>query len=317
MSVIRPIGGLLILGICGGVAQAEPSAVRVAESFDRWRAAHGDPAAALVVLHEGVEALRVERGMAADTAAELQSNSKTITALCLQALVDEGVLSWDTALSQVLDLESTMTLGELVTHTSGLWPDQTQGAMAAWRGAVAGQWDLVTQRALARDMGGTRGRFAYNNENYAILGSVIEAVTNEGYANACARRVLAPLDVEGQLSALVGSFGPWGGWQMSPHDFGRLHYAAFGDSDPSVTPLADVGNGIGYGLGSLTRPDGETHNFWHFGLLCFGDGQGNGGSYAVTWGTGWTVVAAYRACVDDSAMVALDRAMVDAVYLAQ
>lgn len=306
---------ILALGLMAGSVQADPTVDAVAKAFDDWRAAQGNPDAVLVVLRDGTEYLRIERGIPAEAPVDIQSNSKAITAQCVKALVDEGRLSWDMQLSEVLDTASPLSVAELVIHTSGLWPDSTQKAMPGWRGDMTPRWAQVTAQALARP-GGARAEYRYNNENYAILGAVIEAVTGEPYVAACADRVLAPLGITAGLSPLVGSYGPWGGWHMSALDYARFHHASFAGTDPTETPLAALGGGAGYGLGMLSRPDGAGHNFWHFGRLCYGRGAGNGGSYAVNWGTEWTVVAEYRTCVEDAAMGALDRAMIETVLLA-
>ncbi len=299
------------LSLAHAAAQADPAA-RITAAFDRWMAEAGVAAGALVLLKDGAITARVARGRATDAPANLQSLSKAITALCLADLVDDGLARWDMALSDILDTDASVTLAQLVTHTSGLTRDGTQWRMARWRGDPAPRWAEVTARALARDRGrldGTASAYAYNNENYAVLGVVIEALTGNPYPEACVRR----LDLDARLSPLLGGYGPFGGWQMSPEAYARFHHDRLAGR-PFGPPFARLPRGAAYGLGTLTRSD-ETgaRTYWHFGLVCFLFGPGDGGSFAASYGTGYTVVAVYDRCVSRADMRALQTAVTTAL----
>ncbi|KNG94042.1 serine hydrolase domain-containing protein [Pseudaestuariivita atlantica] len=307
----------LVLAFWASALAADPAA-RVAAAFDDWRASVGKPDAVLVLMHRDRELLALDRGIDPDMPVDLQSTSKAITALCVASLVGEGEAEWDTPLSVILDTGSDLTLAELTTHTSGLARDRTQRRMPRWRNDPTPRWDEVTARALDAGHGGGRGSFAYNNENYAILGSVIEALTDAPYDATCLDRVLAPVGVTtARLSPVTGAFGPWGGWQMSARDYARFHRAYFADRPAETAPRASMGDPLFYGLGMIGRPArGGGHNRWHFGLLCFLFGGGSGGSFTVNWGTEYSLFAAYDACVDWDAMGALDAAMRGALFSA-
>lgn len=113
---------------------------------------------------------------------ELASISKSITAACITHLVEGGHLGWSDRLSDLLGLCPDVTIAGLITHSTGLGPDATQMAMPLWLGQgdglqghfAAQVLDLVNARA---EQSGARGVYLYNNENYALLGLVIEAVS--------------------------------------------------------------------------------------------------------------------------------------------
>ncbi|MGY3438776.1 MULTISPECIES: serine hydrolase domain-containing protein [unclassified Marinovum] len=304
------------LSLLAAPLSAQDAATRVQEAFDLWIGAQGHPAAVLVLMQGDSEIAAIERGITADMPVELQSNSKAITALCVKSLVDQERLTWQTPLSTLLETNLDLTIADLITHTTGLTADATQALMPEWRGDGTPRWAEATVSALARTPKGPRGAFAYNNENYAILGTVIEVVTGEDYATACQTRVLSPAGVTtARLSAVTGSFGPWGGWEMSARDFARFHRYHFVGQDFTALPSAHIGDGAYYGLGMAGRTAGTGINRWNFGVLCFLGGPGDGGSFTVNWGATYSLFAAYSACVPGEAMAGLDRAMIEALSL--
>ncbi|KUF12018.1 serine hydrolase domain-containing protein [Pseudoponticoccus marisrubri] len=308
----------LILALTGQAipALAQDAPARVGAALDQWLAGLNTPPAAVVVMSGGREVAAIERGLSVDAPVDLQSTSKAITGMCVKALVDEGWLTYDTTIDRYIPGAMPLTVAELLTHTSGLKPDETQGAMAAWRGDPTPRWYEVSSRALNRaQQTGTRGSYFYNNENYALLGVVIEQATGLPYDVACADRVLGQAGLTtARLSPRTGAYGPWGGWQMSARDYARFHDAYFVGFDPASGPQAQLGGGAVYGLGMLGRRNADgSANHWHFGSLCFSDGVDEGGSFTVSWGWRYNVFAVYRACIPGDAMNALDRTLAGAL----
>lgn len=251
---------------------------------------------------------------------ELASVSKSITGLCAAALSDSGQLAFDDSVRDVLGQGPDVTVASLVTHTSGIVTDITQGLMFLWLDTEGDRADVVL--TMMKAPVGTPGVFAYNNVNYALLGLVIEASADGTYEEICQRYVLEPAGARGQASPRSGGFISWGGWAVSPRDLARVHSHWFGPQtstgqDPFAYPhVALDGTGVYYGLGTAFREnhaDDGTYNFWHFGALCF-PSRFNIGAFAVTWGGEWTAVLGYNGCVDDAARQELDRVMSRAAY---
>ncbi len=309
---MRP--ALCLFLLCLTAAPALAQSDRVALEWARWLEAQGNPPGALVFAIFDAELLASSDGADVDAPLPLASNSKAITALCAESLVDDGLMRWDDPVSTWIEGGGPVTLAELVTHTSGYWPDSTQGAMADWRRDTRRRWQQVTATVLDRPrQEGTRGAYKYNNENYAVLGLVIEEVAGGWYEEVCRARVLDPRGLTtARLSPDYGGFGPWGGWEMSVRDYVRFMTQTFAKADPLTTPHADMGDGVSYGLGMVFRTDRGVASHWHFGALCFPDS--GLGAYAVNWGGKYSVVAAYGACVDEAAMLALDQSIARAVF---
>ncbi|MEM9196473.1 MAG: serine hydrolase domain-containing protein [Pseudomonadota bacterium] len=313
----------LVLGLMAlqGTAHAGIPA-RVEAAFDAWLAENKVDGGVLVLLSKGEPIAEVERGIGADVPVELASVGKSITALCIASLVEDGVLTYDAPLTRYLGADAPeATIAQLLTHTAGLTVDSTQFRMPRWLGNPAPRHEEVTALVLAR-RNDPPGTHSYNNENYALLGTIIARATGESYARTCTEKVTDRLGLtSARLSPLTGAFGPWGGWQMSARDYATLHWAVYSgrvllDADPFSYPHAETGYGAFYGLGTVFRPTGGSQNFWHFGALCFRGGP-NVGTFAVSWKAEFTLFAFYRACIDVEAMIALDNALAQAVLAAE
>ncbi|WP_147103592.1 serine hydrolase [Tateyamaria sp. syn59] len=264
---------------------------------------------------------RIARADSTATVAELASVSKSITAVCMMDLVDDGLADWSNPLHNFVEPAPDVTLGELVTHTSGIGPDVTQIAMLGWLGQTAGDsghfsrqvLDLVNARG---EPTGQRGQYAYNNENYAILGLVIETITGQPFFEVCAERLNLPSSI--QPGPESGVFQPWGGLVSDVDGYLQFMQTHFGAgsriaSDPFALPHVVLGGGAYYGMGMVFRPFRDSYNFWHFGALCFPK-RLRTGSFAVMWEGKVSALAMYDACVDDKAMGNLDAVLSAAVY---
>ncbi|MEU4165776.1 serine hydrolase domain-containing protein [Streptomyces sp. NPDC026665] len=84
-----------------------------------------------------------------------------------------------------------ITLRDLLRHTSGLY-DFT----ATTRGTVPVTARQALRIALTHPPA-DRGRFAYSNTNYVVLGLIVERVTGRSYAAEAERRIINPLHLTG------------------------------------------------------------------------------------------------------------------------
>ena len=302
------------------LAQSPNRAERIVRAWSDWVEAGGTAASTIAVMRAGELVASEGAGVPADTALPLASLSKAITAACAAALPASAGLSMDAAVGSVVEDAPgarDRTLGQLLTHTSGIWPDATQGD-AGLRGAASPRTAEVARRALARDrQEGQVGAYAYNNENYAIAGLMIEAATGRTYADACLQAVLEPLGIRtGAMDGEWAAHGPWGGWSMSAPDYARFARSAFGPDapfggEPGAWPAADLGDGARYGMGAYWREIRGRHLIWSSGMLCW-DGRGNGG-YVASYGGEWLVVALYAECLEGTTRLRdLDGALFDA-----
>lgn len=127
------------------------------------------------------------------------SITKQFTATLVLQLVEEGKLSLDAKLSDVLpyyrkDTGEKVTIRHLLNHTSGI-PSFTEspGYQEIRGGNRHGVEEIVT-RFCSGDLQFEPGsQFRYNNGGYYILGAVIEKLTGKRYEEVLAERITGPL----------------------------------------------------------------------------------------------------------------------------
>ncbi len=307
------------VGIAAGLIATQchgDIAADVEDNFRSWLSESGITVGTLAIMQGQQVVHEVGIGTAPDTTREMASLSKAITGVCVLSLIDDGLWSADTTVSSVLGQGPEIAVKQLLTHSSGLTQDSTQISMQSQLDHPAQRTDI--DAIFARGSDGPANQFAYNNENYAILGAMIEAQTGKTYQDACSTRALAPAGVTAKLSRRSGAFDAFGGWAMRAVDYAQFynfHFrpgSKFGGNALNL-PKIKVGSSVYYGPGVSFRPWGEGANFWHFGALFF-SGRLNVGSFAVQYEIGWTVVATYDGWVDWDAMGQLDRTVTNAIF---
>lgn len=146
----------------------------------------------------------------ATTIFQIGSLSKLFTASLLQSLCDEGVVSMEATLGELIGNSmflspsvQSVTLKQLVTHTSGF--PRIPKSLAARITNMAGKNNLPVNPysyleahflfdylATAEDKRAP-GRFEYSNFGMGLLGHVLEVVTGENYEKLVVEKVLSPL----------------------------------------------------------------------------------------------------------------------------
>jgi CubicO group peptidase (beta-lactamase class C family) len=162
----------------------------------------------------GVRELEAKQPVDANTLFRVGSVSKTITALAVLKLRDQGRIVLDapaaTYVPALASLRSPtkdsapFTVRHLLTMTSGLPYDDMWGAV------TFGQSDVELARLLEQgpSFAGAPGeRYQYSNLGFALLGKIVEAVSGEPFAEFVAHEVFAPLGMKS--SAYVTGPIPW------------------------------------------------------------------------------------------------------------
>lgn len=128
-----------------------------------------------------------------DVQYKIGSITKTMTAVLILQLVDEGQLRLDEPVSSVLgDIGyGDRTIRSLLAHNAGL---QAEPRGPWWERSEGGSFDDLT---AANDGSGavlTPGRqFHYSNLAYGLLGEVVAQLRNETWWESVESRILAPL----------------------------------------------------------------------------------------------------------------------------
>jgi CubicO group peptidase (beta-lactamase class C family) len=331
---------ILLAGLLAGSAHAgsapPPTAQskRIVQAFKDWAARWSVPNGSIVVMQGdkllGSGDIGTYKAKKIEPVASL---SKAITAICVTQLVESGALQYTTPLSSVLKTylhknppadarAKTITIGELLTHSSGITYDPSQGNQGGAIEALPhNKTNLDKQAAitLSQDLGGAPGgAYVYNNMNYAILGLVIETVTGKDYETQCGGSVLAPVGVK-DAKLLPGwqLLSSWGGWDISSEDYAKF-LAYYLPSEgllsipPSQWPQFDLGGGAFYSLGTLMRQAGTGYNFWHTGSFQWSPPASSFGSYFAVLQEDVRYEADFAPTVSDDAFSDLDASLYNA-----
>jgi CubicO group peptidase (beta-lactamase class C family) len=136
------------------------------------------------------------------------STSKAFTAAILATLVDEGKLTWDTKVSDVLPgfkmydayASSEMTVRDLLVHHSGLGIGA--GDLMFYPPSDLSRADIVHKLRYIKPASSFRSEFAYSNLMYVVAGEVIQAVSGEPWEVAVRKRILDPLGMRSTTTSV-------------------------------------------------------------------------------------------------------------------
>lgn len=259
--VVRVLAALGVSVACTGASRPEPpprARTALGVVLDSIRRAHDLPAlAGAIVTSDAITADAVGARRAggpstvtADDRFHWGSNTKAMTAALVGQLVDAGRVSWDAPLPALFpELAAamhpawrTVTMRDLLTHTSGLPDNPDRADVRATERADARAWRrALVARVLARPPAGARGAYRYSNIGYTVAGAAAEALAGRAYEPLLVERVLAPLGVT------TAGFGPMGtpGRDDQPlqHRIGLLGRSAV-EPDPGADnppPFAPAG----------------------------------------------------------------------------
>jgi len=151
----------------------------------------------LVTWAGGLADLRSRTPMTPATTMMAYSMTKTITAVAVLRLVDEGRVGLDDALERYVPVPYSrdVTVRRLLNHTAGLpnpiplrWVHLSTEQDFDERGALA---TVLERHARLASTPGRR--FRYSNLGYWLLGSLVEAASGRPYTSFVVDEILAPL----------------------------------------------------------------------------------------------------------------------------
>ncbi|ABS04097.1 serine hydrolase domain-containing protein [Kineococcus radiotolerans] len=142
---------------------------------------------------------------AVDAPARVASTTKSMVATVVVQLAEEGEFGLDdpvdSVLPGVLPAERGVTVRQLLNHTSGLPSAPVFDTSSAQRllDSVRRSWTPQERVAAALALPWTNeagAAFSYSNENYAVLGMLIEHVTGDDLATVLQQRVFTPAGMQ-------------------------------------------------------------------------------------------------------------------------
>jgi D-alanyl-D-alanine carboxypeptidase len=174
----------------------------------------------------------------------IASISKTLTAIALLQLVEDGVVGLDEPVGRrvaahvgVTDPSArtqTITPRHLLNHTAGFGKYQS-----VFFGGQAADCTEAARIGLSRSTNGTPGgSYNYSNMNYCVAGQLIEALTGRDYDDVVYAEVLAPLGISGPR--LADTFDPGPDEILHPTTLGRNYMEALGPAGGWIATPEDL-----------------------------------------------------------------------------
>ncbi|MDN5851413.1 MAG: beta-lactamase family protein, partial [Actinomycetia bacterium] len=122
---------------------------------------------------------------------DIASVTKPIVAVLAAAMLERGVLALDDTVERLLPQyartdKARITVGELLTHTSGL-PGQVR--MYRWAHTPEQMWDGLARLPLVAPPG---VQVAYSSQGFILLGAILEAAATAPLDEAVRTYVLSP-----------------------------------------------------------------------------------------------------------------------------
>jgi D-alanyl-D-alanine carboxypeptidase len=239
-----------------------------------------------------------------DAPIHVASLSKSITAIAVALLIQDGKLRLESTLDDLLGpmfagrghpLDPSLhdiTIEELLSHTAGLRASSSvdpinglrSGSVLAALNENASVFDYIVTSGGDRSSG--VGRYAYSNLSYAFLGLVVEAVSGESYGDFCREQIFVPLGIQSatEIPGKYHAMESFAGWQISTADMIRIWTHVFDRGKPSILSaptlektlfgkLGEEGYNSYYDLGAYTlgvhiKPSKDNSNYrlWHTGI---------------------------------------------------
>jgi CubicO group peptidase (beta-lactamase class C family) len=151
-----------------------------------------------------------------DTKYRIASISKTITAIAIMQLVEQGLLDLDVDISNILDYEvqnpnfpdSPITTRMLLSHTSSIIDGPTYGSFitaSVINNPIPGLNEILTpdgtyysSSQFNNTLPGTY--FNYSNINYVILGTIVEKISDVRFDIYCKQNISEPLGIDASFN---------------------------------------------------------------------------------------------------------------------
>lgn len=185
------------------------------------------------------------------------SNTKAITATILALLIEDGLLSWDTTISEALPAWSGRMLDG---HRN-----TTLAMIGAHRGALSDEWATLSGGLFSRlyDYSSIEGRglvaeyalthppvfepgtqFLYSNTGFTMMGYIMEQVTGQSWEDLIKSRIFDPLGMDrcivGSRDTSLPPTNPWPHLLINSSDIVPLAPDIYGDNPIAIAPAGLV-----------------------------------------------------------------------------
>jgi CubicO group peptidase (beta-lactamase class C family) len=155
---------------------------------------------------EGKASLSPSITAAPSTQWAIGSATKSLTAVLIGQLVDQGLLAWNTRVDSILEGFATnssdpVTIRDLLSMVSGV----PRNDIAWFAGRAGNLTEMSLNFKYLKPSAAFRQTFWYNNFGYAFLGLVFEKKTGMSWEQGIAQRIFAPLGMTSSAATAAQS----------------------------------------------------------------------------------------------------------------
>jgi D-alanyl-D-alanine carboxypeptidase len=208
IPVMRRAAATAAVCLVPALAGAQAARTRALDAYvERTMAAHKLPGASIAVVKDGQVVVAKGYGLSnveastkatENTVYQLASVTKQFTAAATLMLVEDGKLSLDAKVAELVPglpaAWSPVTVRHLLSHTSGIKSyTDVFGAQKTPDDKVFTKDEIIALVADAPLQFTPGERFAYCNTGYYLLGLVIEKASGKKYGDFLAERIFTPL----------------------------------------------------------------------------------------------------------------------------
>lgn len=209
---------LLIL-LCSSVLLSQPIRSKdIDKLVNRVTETFNVPGIAVAVIEDdrivhmkgyGVSSLATGKKTDENTLFAIASNSKAFTAAALAILIDEGRLTWETKVIDIIPefrlyneyVTADFNITDLLTHRSGmglgagdlmLWPDSSTFTRE----------EIIHNLRYLRQVSSFRTKYDYDNLLYIVAGEVVSRVSGQSWEQFIEDRIMQPLGMDRSSASL-------------------------------------------------------------------------------------------------------------------
>jgi len=219
----------------------------------------------------------------------LGSITKSMTATLTAILIEEGHLTWETSIDDLIDEGyrpefADVTIYELLSHTGGISDEELSPDPADNRplSEIRQEWAIGALNLNP----GNRGQSVYANNNYIIAGAMLEFIMEKSWEDLMVEYLFQPLgmnDTGFGVPGIAGMFDqPWGhtgrsnNWETrDPGDISSENPLALGPAGTVHSTTSDLVKYVGLHQGLTNLLSSESLDMLH--------SEVNNTAYALGW----------------------------------